>query len=90
MTSDWRRALDVYVTGRNRSLTTEEKQQAARAGMPEAANTASSRATTSGTTTSGTSTFGVPIPQILDYYRNAGTWRDRIEASRKREADPGA
>ena len=84
MTSDWRRALDIYVTGRNRALTTDEKRRAA-ADMSEAA-----RPARSGATTADTSTFGVPIPRTLEYYRNAGTWRDRIEAFRKREADPGA
>ena len=85
MTSDWRRALEIYVTGRNRALTIDEKQQAAGAGMSEAAGTEPS-----GATISGTSTFGVSIPQTLEYYRNAGTWRDRIETFRKREAGPGA
>lgn len=85
MTIDWRRALDIYVTGRNRALSTDEKRRAAGPGMSEATDTA-----TSGTTTSGTSTFGVSVPQTLEYYRNAGTWRDRIETSRKREAGPGA
>ena len=84
MTSDWRRALDIYVTGRNRALTTDEKRRAAGAGISESARTEPS-----GTTTTDTSTFGVPIPQVLEYYRNAGTWRDRTEAFRKRKAGPG-
>ena len=85
MTGDWRRALEIYVTGRNRGLTTDEKRRATGSDMSEAASTVPS-----GRTTSRTSTFGVSVPQILDYYRNAGTWRDRIDAFRKREADPGA
>ena len=85
MTNDWRRAFDIYVTGRNRALTTDEKRRSAGAGKSASVGPA-----TTGATTTGISKFGVPIPQTLEYYRNAGSWRDRIEAFRKREAGPGA
>lgn len=85
MTADWRRALDIYVTGRNRALTVEEKSNAVGAisqGVPGISR--------SGSMKTDSSTGGITVPRTLEYYRNAGTWRDRIEGTRQRKAGPGA
>ncbi|MDH3297338.1 MAG: hypothetical protein OEM23_07000 [Gemmatimonadota bacterium] len=85
MTSDWRLALDMYVAGRNRADSTEQKQAAATAARRTAAPTR-----TSGTSIPGVAVFGVPIPQTLDCYRNAGTWRNGLNGASGDEAGSGA
>ncbi len=85
MTADWRRALDIYVTGRNRALTVEEKRNA----VGHESSTADAP-NHSGSTLSGPSPLGISVPRTLEYFRNAGTWRDRIERIRHSKAGPGA
>ncbi len=85
MTADWRRALDIYVAGRNRALTVDEKRNAV-------ANDSSTADAFdhSGSTLNGPSPLGISVPRTLEYFRNAGTWRDRIERIRHSKAGPGA
>lgn len=73
MKRDWRRALDIYVAGRNRALSLEQKLAASDLGA-QAGDLPSS----SGTAPGGP-TFGVSVPETLEFYRNAGTWRDRVD-----------
>ena len=75
MKRDWRRALDIYVAGRNRSLSVEQKLAASDSGA-----LATGIPSASGTVT-GDPTFGVSIPETLEYFRNAGTWRDRVDSA---------
>jgi len=68
MSGDWRRALDIYVAGRNRSLSLQEKDLAIRS-VPEPSG---------GRSIPLASSFGVEVPEDLRFFRNAGTWRDRL------------
>jgi hypothetical protein len=80
---DTRAAFRVYVTGRSRSLDPEEKRAAAGCPPPE---------NVGGTLPAGTGEshpsrepcFGVPVPQQLEFQRNAGTWRSRLPGGRLR------
>ncbi|MFQ5530843.1 MAG: hypothetical protein ACE5FP_10925, partial [Gemmatimonadota bacterium] len=83
MKLDWRLALDIYVAGRNRVLSTEQKRQVAGADVDGTA-----RPRPSGATRASVPAFGVPIPETLQYYRNAGTWRDRIDGASSDGAGP--
>ena len=74
MSGGWRRALDIYVAGRNRSLSLQEKDLAVRP----------ARKPTGGRSIPQAPTFGVEVPEDLRFFRNAGTWRDRLGR------DPGA
>ena len=80
MSGGWRRALELYVAGRNRSLSLQEKE----ASLGDARKPASGRSLAEPTA------FGVEVPDTLQYSRNAGTWRDRFGSDRKRGRDPGA
>ncbi len=85
MTAEWRRALHIYVSGRNRALTVDEKRDAAGAGTEDAGATSGS-----GLTTNDSPLIAISVPRTLEYYRNAGTWRNRIEDARQRKAGLGA
>ncbi len=85
MTADWRRALDIYVSGRNRALTIDEKRSAVGAKPSDAGSKSGSESTTT-----DSSSIEVSVPQTLEYFRNAGTWRDRIDGSQQHKAGPGA
>ncbi|MGI9039276.1 MAG: hypothetical protein ACR2GQ_10480 [Gemmatimonadota bacterium] len=73
--ADWRAAFDVYVAGRNRALTLDEKRRMASRGQ-----TASREAVSPHTEAvePGGPSYGVGVPEKLDYYRNAGTWRNQL------------
>ena len=80
MSSGWRRALKLYVAGRNRSLSLQEKEQTVGpAGKPADGRSLVEQAV-----------YGVEVPDTLQYFRNAGTWRDRFGAGHRRERKPGA
>lgn len=71
---DVRRALAIYVAGRNQTLSPEEKGNRARgtAKAPFASpSTGPERGEPAGDTTS------IPVPRQLRFDRNAGTWRGR-------------
>ena len=78
--SDWRRALDVYVAGRSRAITHEQKRSIA------ASDEAAPREATGDVDIPPTPRFGVSVPAQLDFYRNAGTWRDRLSGADGRDA----
>jgi hypothetical protein len=73
MKRDWRRALDIYVAGRNRALSVEQKLAASDPGAQSADLSISFG------TAPADPTFGVSVPETLEFYRNAGTWRDRVD-----------
>jgi len=80
MSRGWRRALELYVAGRNRSLSLQEKEASVgETGKPE-----------SGRSLTDPAVFGVGVPDTLQYFRNAGTWRDGFGPGRKRGRDAGA
>lgn len=82
--SDWRKALDVYVAGRSRVLDADQKRRLA-AGAPHSREgqrqTGASRST-------GTPNH-VKVPEKLEFFRNAGTWRDRLPGEGGRDAVSG-
>lgn len=71
--SDWRKALDVYVAGRSRVLDADEKRRLA-AQAPHARGDARRVGATRPETKSGR----VNVPERLEFFRNAGTWRNRL------------
>lgn len=85
MNADWRRALDIYVSGRNRALTIDEKRSAVGAEKSDAGSKSGSVSTTT-----DSPSIDISVPRDLKYFRNAGTWRDRIDGARQRKAGPGA
>jgi hypothetical protein len=72
---DLKRAFQIYVEGRARSLGPDEKRRAAAADLGPATSSASE----SGLPAAPPSRprFGVPVPEQLAFHRNAGTWLDR-------------
>jgi hypothetical protein len=78
---DLRRALRIYVAGRNRFWTAEEKRTAA-----------GEKNSPSGSDGEGTADIergtriGVPVPETLQFHRAAGTWRDGVPGGRRRPA----
>ncbi len=78
--ADWRRALGTYVAGRSRALTHDEKRRLA-GGADGEGNAATTR---TGATRSSLAVYGVGVPPVFDYYRNAGTWRDSLPEPKSR------
>ena len=82
---DMRRALDIYVFGRNRTLGPTEKGSA----IPGTAAAPFADPPAPGAMTPPpVSAAGVPVPGELRFDRNAGTWRDG-RVSSKEEAPSG-
>ena len=77
---DMRRAFDIYVFGRNRTMSPEEKGRVVggTAEVPFAVPPAEVRA--SAPAIRGPA---VPVPSELRYERNAGTWRHSGVASKE-------
>jgi hypothetical protein len=76
---DLRQALRIYVAGRNRFWTAEEKRTAAGEREPPFKS--------GGNVTSGIeggARIGVPVPETLQFHRAAGTWRDGVPGGRRR------
>lgn len=79
--SDWREALCVYVAGRSRALTLDEKRR-----LGERATDESDESTTDrkGATRPSPTVYGVTVPRVLDFYRNASTWRNALPVPKPR------
>ena len=81
---DLNKALRIYVTGRNRAWTADEKREAAggdaRRGKPVRAPTAG---------VEGEERTGVPVPESLQFHRGPGTWRGEMPGGRRRRRGPG-
>lgn len=73
VSADWRRALDVYVAGRSRALTDDEKRAIARARSVHRSSPPEP-----GTARVLGSAYGVPVPETLQFHRNASTWRNHL------------
>lgn len=82
--SDWRRALGVYVSGRSRALTLDEKWRLG--GLREAGDDDGdeSRASRVGATRRVEVVYGVTVPRVFDFYRNASTWRNDLPEPKPR------
>ncbi len=70
---DLGRALRIYVAGRNRFWTADEKRQAAE--RPRSGRAAEVEA---GPTGREPARASVPVPETLDFHRAAGIWRDDL------------
>lgn len=73
--SDWRRALGIYVSGRSRGLTLDEKRRLGGRSTDDEGSPTTAR---SGATRSSKTLYGVTVPRVFDFYRNASTWRDGL------------
>jgi hypothetical protein len=71
---DMRRALDIYVAGRNRTLSPEEKVSQVR-GTAEASFASPSTGPQRGVLTGDTAS--ISVPHQLRFDRNAGIWHGR-------------
>ena len=78
--SDWRRALGVYVSGRSRALTLDEKRRLG-GGSGKEGDEATSRG---GATRPSTAVYGVAVPRVFDFYRSASTWREGLPEPKSR------
>lgn len=78
--SDWRRALGVYVAGRSRALTLDEKRRLGGGADDEGGETS----TRTGSTRPSNAAYGVAVPPVFDFYRNASTWRDGLPEPKSR------
>jgi hypothetical protein len=78
--SDWRRALGVYVSGRSRSLTLDEKRRLG-GGSGEQGDEATSQG---GATLLSTAVCGIAVPSVFDFYRGASTWREGLPEPKSR------
>lgn len=78
---DVRRALRIYVAGRSRFWSADEKRAAA------GESAAPSEPGSSGIAASERDArIGVPVPETLQFHRAAGTWRDGVPGGRRRPA----
>jgi len=76
---DLRRALRIYVAGRTRFWTADEKRSAA----GDSATPSEPDGSGTGEAEHG-ARVGVPVPETLQFHRAAGTWRDGIPGGRRR------
>lgn len=78
--SDWRKALGIYVEGRSRALTLDEKRW-----LGGRANAESDEEPTrAGATRPSKAAYGVGVPPVFDFYRNASTWRNGLPEPKSR------
>jgi hypothetical protein len=77
--SDFRGALRIYVAGRNRFWTADEKRAAAQ--QNDSRSDSVEPVTVTG---EARVEVGVPIPETLQFHRAAGTWRDEVPGGRNR------
>ncbi len=76
---DLHRALRIYVTGRSRFWTADEKREAAGEKPP-----ASERDITAIADRDRGAGKQVPVPESLQFHRAVGTWRDDVPGGRRR------
>lgn len=83
MSGDWRSAFDVYVAGRNRGVTIEQKFAMAELAPILAGTDGSAPPQAASAEIAGAAkpTFGVEVPADLTFHRNAGTWTSRLPGS---------
>jgi hypothetical protein len=84
---DLNRALRIYVAGRNRAWTADEKREAAggdvRRGPAVTGPTADPDADPDAETRTG-----VPVPDSLQFHRGPGTWRGEMPGGRRLRRGP--
>jgi hypothetical protein len=81
--TDWRRALGIYVSGRSRALTLEEKRRLVGGAAPDQEGPEPTMRR-NGATRSLEAVYGVTVPRVLDFYRNASTWRTGLPEPKPR------
>ena len=80
---DLSKALRIYVAGRNRAWTADEKREAAGGGArrgPAGRVPAES--------VEQETRIGVPVPESLQFHRGPGTWRGAMPGGRRRQRGP--
>jgi hypothetical protein len=75
---DLKKALRIYVAGRNRAWTVDEKRAAAGTEVLFAAPDADPAGTEDRETQ-----IGVAVPETLQFHRGPGTWRGEIPGGRR-------
>lgn len=80
---DLEHAFQVYVAGRNRMWTEDEKRSAAAAGDRRAGEPADA-SPAAGVPSADASRAGVGVPERLAFHRSAGTWRNAVPGGRRR------
>ena len=80
---DLRKALRIYVAGRSRAWTADEKREAAGDVIQSA-----SRMTDPAPEVDVETKFGVPVPRTLEFHRGPGTWRGELPGGRRRQRGP--
>jgi hypothetical protein len=81
---DLEHAFQVYVAGRNRMWTEDEKRSAAAAGERRAGVPASDTSSAAVVPSADPSRAGVRVPERLAFHRSAGTWRNAVPGGRRR------
>jgi len=81
---DLEHALQVYVAGRNRMWTEDEKRSAAAAGDRRSGEPAADPSSAAVAPSADPPRAGVRVPERLAFHRSAGTWRNAVPGGRRR------
>jgi hypothetical protein len=81
---DLEHAYRVYVAGRNRMWTEDEKRSAAASGDRRAAEPGGNGLEDAPAPAADSLRAGVPVPERLAFHRSAGTWRSAVPGGRRR------
>ncbi len=81
---DLEHAFQVYVAGRNRMWTEEEKRSAAAAGGPRTGAPPADGPPSAAAEPEAAPRAGVAVPERLVFHRSAGTWRNAVPGGRRR------
>jgi len=77
---DLKKALRIYISGRNRAWTADEKREAAGSDTPRELSHRDPTAELEPETR-----IGVPVPDSLQFHRGPGTWRGEMPGGRRRQ-----
>lgn len=81
---DLEHAFRVYVAGRNRMWTEDQKRSAAVAAESGASGPVEDGPPAALAPSAARPHAGVPVPERLAYHRSAGTWRNLVPGGRRR------
>jgi hypothetical protein len=77
---DLNKALRIYIAGRNRVWTADEKREAAGSEAPRQPTGQESTPSVEAEVR-----IGVPVPDSLQFHRGPGTWRGEMPGGRRRQ-----